>query len=391
MQEPTSLFTDFEPASKEKWYLRALREMKGTNFDEQMIWKMTADMKIQPFYTKEDLSQNEHLKNYQHGSDSPNVSNISPRHWVFRQKIDVGNQYRQANKYALNALINGADGIEFHLDSMISFEAIEALLENIHIKHCDISFYTTASPMQLLCAYRCYAREKGLELNEMRGSLGFTYLGVREMGFTEMSQVIILGAEMPNYQVLPVSGVRGLSPSLDVSSMLANFAHYVEKIGEEGITPAILAREIDFRVRMGNDYFVEIAKLRALRMLFSELVKYYGVEDFNPYEMKIHAITTPEISDRTKKDPYWNILVNTNQSMAAIIGGCNTLTILPHTDGLAPENELADRIARNISNILKEETYFDKVSDPAAGSYYIENLTDAIAEKAWEKFRDRYI
>ncbi|MCS6834220.1 MAG: hypothetical protein NZ521_11645, partial [Flammeovirgaceae bacterium] len=108
MQENSPLFADFEPASKEKWYLKALKEMKSANADEQLIWKPSPELKIQPLYTREDLSRGEHLKNYQHGAENMADQQRSPRYWAFRQKIQVGHHYHEANAIALQALAGGA-------------------------------------------------------------------------------------------------------------------------------------------------------------------------------------------------------------------------------------------------------------------------------------------
>jgi methylmalonyl-CoA mutase len=126
-------------------------------------------------------------------------------------------------------------------------------------------------------------------------------------------------------------------------------------------------------------YFVEIAKLRAVRLLFTQLAWSYGVADYTTQDVDIHAITTLQ----TGKDVNYSLISNTTQAMSGIIGGANTLTVTPHqTENL----EFAERIARNVSNLLREESYFDKVAAPSNGAYFIDQLTDKIAEKAWGLF-----
>jgi methylmalonyl-CoA mutase len=106
--------------------------------------------------------------------------------------------------------------------------------------------------------------------------------------------------------------------------------------------------------------------------------------------VQIHAFTTISLDDKTKADPYLNMLSNTSQAMSAILGGCDLLTVYPHNRGIEPTDDFGKRIARNISVILREEAYFDKVADPAAGSYYLEKLTDQFSASIWEAFRQQF-
>jgi methylmalonyl-CoA mutase len=143
---------------------------------------------------------------------------------------------------------------------------------------------------------------------------------------------------------------------------------------------------MQLEMSIGTSYFMEIAKLKALRILFSLIARKYGLEYYTPYQLFIHS--TSSLWSKTIYDPYVNMLRNTTEAMSAIIGGCNALTIYPHDTREDRSDDLGHRISRNISIILKEESYFDKTADPAAGSYYIEKLTDQLVRKALELFKE---
>ena len=129
--------------------------------------------------------------------------------------------------------------------------------------------------------------------------------------------------------------------------------------------------------------------MRAIRQLLTQMAICYGLVDFRPNTLSIHAVSTIAVTDETTADPYLNMLSNTHQAMAGILGGCNRLTILPHTEGLSAVTPFAERIARNVAIILKEEAYFDKVADPAMGAYYMEILTEELAKYAWICFQQK--
>src|SRR5690606_6050154 len=146
--------------------------------------------------------------------------------------------------------------------------------------------------------------------------------------------------------------------------------------------PSINNQPITIEVAVGTNYFFEIAKLRALRILFNTLAKEYN------HEFDCHIIATPTKRNKTLYDYNVNMLRTTTECMSAILGGANAIANLPYDALYHKDNEFGDRISRNQLLILKKESYFDKVNNPADGAYYIENLTNQMAEKALELFKD---
>ena len=155
----------------------------------------------------------------------------------------------------------------------------------------------------------------------------------------------------------------------------------INNLYRKKLTPIEILSQISFSSILTNDYFFEIAGLRAFRLLFWMIVKEYGFEQYMPYDLFIFAQTR---IDYNESDPNKNMLSNTIQAMSGLIGGANALVILPYKD-----NSFSYRIARNIGNILKEESFLNKVVDPVSGAYYIEKLTDKIAQESWLSFQEK--
>ena len=165
---------------------------------------------------------------------------------------------------------------------------------------------------------------------------------------------------------------------------LAMGCEYMDQLTSRGISSDLAASKIRFSFGTGSDYFPEIAKLRAARLLWSVVLNgYHPAKDEN-IRMDIHSVTSEW--NKTIYDPYVNMLRTQTEAMSAILGGTDSLTVEPFDTVFRQPDDFSERIARNQQLILKEEAYFDKVADPAAGSYYIENLTNLIADNSWKLF-----
>jgi methylmalonyl-CoA mutase len=189
-------------------------------------------------------------------------------------------------------------------------------------------------------------------------------------------------------RVIPVNGIifrnAGASIVEELGFSLAVGSEYLSKLTDSGLTVDKIAKHLQFDFGVGSNYFMEIAKLRAARLLWSKIVEAYGATGSETAKAYIHSETSKW--NKTIYDPYTNILRATTESMSAIMGGTNSLLVNPYDCVYRRPAEFSERIARNIQHILMEESYFNKVADPSAGSYYIENLTDMVAEKAWSIF-----
>ncbi len=161
-------------------------------------------------------------------------------------------------------------------------------------------------------------------------------------------------------------------------------SEYMAQLTDRGISADMAASKIRFSFGTGSHYFPEIAKLRAARLLWSVVINGFHPENIEKMKMDIHCVTSEW--NKTIYDPYVNLLRTQTEAMSAILGGTDSLTVEPFDIVFRNPDEFSERIARNQQLILKEEAYFDKVADPAAGSYYIENLTNLISENAWKLF-----
>jgi methylmalonyl-CoA mutase len=178
-----------------------------------------------------------------------------------------------------------------------------------------------------------------------------------------------------------------LSPTTAEQAATAQIAEVLQQLNQmiaqekqnAGFEASKLFANLQIDLPVHNLYFVEIAKFRALRLLLTQLAWQHGVADFMPSQVHIHAKTTHKAQE--KPDENYYLISNTTQAMSAVLGGCNLLSITPHTQ---QPQEFGERIARNVANLLREESYLDKVAAIGNGAYYIMHLTDKIAEKAWE-------
>jgi methylmalonyl-CoA mutase len=192
--------------------------------------------------------------------------------------------------------------------------------------------------------------------------------------------------ELTGMRVLPVNsylfGNAGASAVQELAIGLSMAAEYMARLSDAGHDVTDVAQNIQWNLGVGSSYFIEIARVRAARVLFSHLLSAFDGRNEKP--VYIHSVTTDW--NKTLYDAHVNMLRLTTEAMAAVLGGCNSLLVKPFDAAFREPDEFSERMARNVQSILKEEAYFDKVADPAAGSYYIESLTHSLVEHAWKHF-----
>jgi methylmalonyl-CoA mutase len=378
------LFSEFPEASKEQWIKVATKDLRGADFNEKLVWKIAEGFEIQPFYTAEDLPDSGLLKAQQNALLNTDKPEFSPRTWVNCPEIVV-NDLEEANRDALNALQNGADGVLFNLHTQISPQNMGVLLKDIMLNYCSVYFKIHTDAPKFLDNLIHFADDHRFALKDISGGI----LTPDAFLPDDLGHLYGLLRRMPNFRIEVAWDSRPGDAIEQTGFQLFNLLKLWERADVEGVVASDFFKSTQIGISVGNNYFLEIARLRAVRMLAHQAAMILRVKAFEPANVHIHAYTTILADERTLKDPYLNMLSNTNQAMAAIIGGCDILTVYPHNKGLEKTDEFARRIARNVSNILKDESYFDRVADPAAGSYYIESLTDQLAEKIWDAMRKR--
>ena len=396
------LFSDFSPVSTEQWMEKVTADLKGADFEKKLVWRTNEGFKVKPFYRMEDL---EGLKTtdalpgefpYLRGTKKNN------NEWFVRQEIKVESP-EAANAKALDILNKGVDSLSFHVKAKeLSAEYIETLLKDICAECIELNFSTCQGHVvelaQLLVGY---FQKKDYDLTKLQGSINYDYFNKmlakgKEKGdmVATAKALIEATAMLPKYRVLNVNALTlnnaGAYIYQELGYALAWGNEYMNQLTDAGLPAALVAKKIKFNFGISSNYFLEIAKFRAARMLWANIVASYNPECLRDCEnkgehnecrcaakMRIHAETST--FNLTLFDAHVNLLRTQTEAMSAALAGVDSMTVVPFDKTYAVPDEFSERLARNQQLLLKEESHFDKVIDPAAGSYYIENLTVANA------------
>jgi methylmalonyl-CoA mutase len=392
MQEQQLMFSEFDTASKKDWLNKVSEDLKGTSY-QSLQWHTYEGFRLEPYYTRAEIKKLGYLTQLHNAPALASSGSGSPRQWVNNQYIRVKNE-KDANSIALDALNQGADGIYFDVSRLTNLK-LELLLKDIYLNHCSISFNAGSEAEHLLRDYLQYASAQGIRPEELSGMFNFDPVGeITETGLIDSDHFASFKAttdqtvRTPHFYGITVNTASfhdaGASAVQEIAFGLNIAVSYLHNLTEQGKPVEEAVEDLCISVSVGTSYFMEIAKLRAMRWLFSKIVQGYGLYDYQPGQLYLHAKT--DIWSDSLTDPHVNMLRHTTQAMSAILGGCNALTIQPFDSTFADPSPFSRRISRNVSSILKEEAYFDKVADAAAGSYYIETITDKMIDEAWQLF-----
>ena len=390
------LFSDFAPTSTEQWMEKVTADLKGADFEKKLVWKTNEGFKVKPFYRMEDL---EGLKTidalpgefpYLRGTKKANNA------WLVRQEIKVECP-AEANAKALDILNKGIDSLSFHVKAKeLDAAYIETLLKDICAECVELNFSTCQGHVvELATLLVAYFEKKGYDLSKLQGSINYDYFnkmlakGKEKGNVVETAKALIAAtAALPKYRVLNVNALTlnnaGSYIYQELGYALAWGNEYLSQLTEAGVAVDTVAKKIKFNFGISSNYFLEIAKFRAARMLWANIVAQYAPECECSAKMKLHAETSS--FNLTLFDAHVNLLRTQTEAMSAALAGVDSMTVVPFDKAYDAPNEFSERMARNQQLLLKEESHFDKVIDPAAGSYYIENLTASIAEQAWALF-----
>ena len=296
--------------------------------------------------------------------------------------------------------MKGVNSVGFIFDEKFepTKEIIEKVTKNIYADAVELNFSFKRNAHKVVGIIDELAKKYNRDLDRVYGSVDIDPIGelVLNGNFLhpvnsvfDFAKTMIEDAEyLPNFRVLAVTGKHfhnaGASIVEELAFSLAQGTNYLTQLTERGLSVDMVAPKLKFNFAVGSNYFMEIAKIRAARLLWANIVKAYGPSNDAIARMYVHSTTSDW--NKTFYDAYVNMLRTTTESMSSIIGGTDSLTVNPFDLVFQKPNEFSERIARNQQLLLKEESYLDKVVDPAAGSYYIENLTTAIADQAWKLF-----
>jgi len=388
---------EFLSGSSKAWIDQLNIDLKGKDISK-LQWKSPEGIDVAPFYTREDLDKLPHMGQLAKQLPYFRTDDLFSNNWNIRQDIsvmDIGKSNRKAislSKLGVNEL-----GFFFHKNSP-GFKTAE-LLEDLDLSGLRLNLSAGASSFDLLTMLVKWLQANNINKESFSGCIEYDPLGhliLSEKFYIseaeDMKQaykLLNLGLEnIPNIKVLSLSGNifgnLGCTVVEELGFSLAMASEYISQISEMGINPADIAKTMQLNLSIGPNYFFEIAKIRSARWLWSVLTKAFGAKDAD----KIFIQSVPTSFNKTKFDPYVNMLRYTTEALSAAIGGANSINIFPFNSIEKQAGDFSERIARNTQIILKEESYINKINDPAAGSYYIENLTNSIADRSWELFQN---
>lgn len=367
-------FEEFPPVSTKEWETVIESDLKGKNYKEILRWESGEGLQPLPFYRSEDLSDLAHDPVPVRGSGN----------WKIVEPIKDP-EIRSANEKALNALENGASGLFFSPPENVihSKEDLQNLLNNIQVELIALRFGPALSTPRISTLMHELCSERSLNDNDL--DITFT--------FDPFSQAIQSG-KLADKDSLPEI-IKTFNTSFRFCTVDASVygnagATIIQQlafalgVGNEYLGFNTQMREnLHFNFVSGPNYFLEIAKFRAFRFMWSQVLDAYDMSEIQPYVSAESCLW-----NKSRTDAHNNMLRTTSEAMSAAIGGCDTIVVHPYNDHFEEPSSFSSRIARNIQLILQEEAYLDKVADPGAGSYYIEKLTDSIAEKSWKLFQE---
>ena len=394
-----NLFAEFPPVSTQQWMDKVTADLKGADFNKKLVWKTNEGFDVQPFYRAENMDEVSFLNSLPGEFPFVRGTKKTNNEWLVRQSIAV-TDLAEANKKALNYLMRGVDSLAFVFNGgELTVADLDVLLKDVCLPAVEVNFVGCCSK-KATEAFVAYVKKAGYDLAEVKGSVEydpfgkFAVTGVLRNGaehvLANAASLIEQTSEMKKFKTLAVNGKNfgnaGASAVQELGFSLAQGAEYLTALTEKGVEIDAVAKNLKFNFSVSANYFMEIAKLRAARLLWAQIVKAYGPKCECSAKMTIHAETGSW--NKTVYDAYVNMLRTQTEAMSASIGGADSITVLPFNAAYEASNEFSDRIARNQQLLLKEESHISKIVDPAAGSYYIEELTAALAENAWKLFID---
>ena len=392
-EKKEKLFDMFPECSYQEWRAKVEADLKGADFNKKLVWRTNEGFNVEPVYRAEniaDLKTTDSLPGqfpYVRGTRNDN-------NWLTRQEI-LESEIEAANKSALDAVSKGVTALGFNI-ALTSAEEAASLLSGINLDKIEVNFRSCPRKANTLAsALVAYLKAEG-KLEQFRGSINFNPMRRQLKHGTEFpGDIKALSLELLE-TVKPAKNLRIFSVD---SFMLSDAGAYIyQELGyamswgtqwmtlltDAGISADEAAARIKFNMGVSSNYFMEIAKFRAARMLWAQIVEQYSPSSKECAKMMVHASTSRY--NQTIYDAHVNLLRSQTESMSAALAGVDSITTTPFDAPYKQPDEFSERIARNQQVLLKEESHLDKVVDPAGGSYYVETLTVSIASEAWKLF-----
>lgn len=393
MKEQKLLFQGFEPVSTEAWEQLIREDLKGADYERKLVWKTLEGIAVKPYYRSEDLlnlplsSESEVYpltkKAGKHGND-----------WLIRQDIRFQNPDETALK--INRMLDrGVESVGLVLTGKETVNDLASLLTRIPLTRMEINF-SGGGVKQLLNALSTFCQASGFDKSQLKGSFGldpigdFMLTGVLDKLDGQLDDVVEHMEEFNEYRGMKLFEINGkhfhnagATIVQELGFSMACAVEYLDEMTDRGFDLKVIAEKLKFTLAVSSNYFFELAKFRSVRSLWQRVLESFGLTEPG-IQGYFHAETSSW--NQTIYDPYVNLLRTTTEAMSAVMGGADSLNILPFNSAYQDPSEVSERLTRNQQILLREEAYLDKVIDPAAGSWYIETLTHEIAQKAWDTF-----
>lgn len=359
-----NLFSEFEPISAKQWKQQIQFELNGADYNETLVWESLEGIKVKPFYHNDETEIN--------------LNAIIPtKPFAIVQNIFV-HDVKKSNVRALETLQRGAESVRFTIES--ESISIEELMQNLPLENANYYFNIPFLSVEFVRKIEEFSTKNNTHFFIQVDPIGQlakdgNWFENLEKDFEKLNTI----TSKTTVPFLTISSVIYQNAGANIVQQLA---YTLAQVNEYFNRISAINQPITIEVAVGTNYFFEIAKLRALRILFNTLATEYN------HNFDCHIIATPTKRNKTLYDYNVNMLRTTTECMSAILGGANAVANLPYDALYHKDNEFGDRISRNQLLILKHESYFDKVNNPADGTYYIETLTEQLAEKALELFKD---
>lgn len=387
----SGFFAEFPPVSKEEWLQKIAKDLKDKSL-EDMDWHVSEHFAVSPFAHADDFSE------------APRPFSVEPNRWEICEDVAASDPVA-ANREALAALEGGAEGLRFCVDRTPDAAYFSPLLDGIHLDYIGLHFSgkgVSENPGATFAALEQSAKAKNIPASRLRGSLDYDPLSIAAIvDWRYLADLTAYAREkFPGFRLVTVNSAPGPSPDgsgdatsllpsgegpgAELTSLLQQGNRYLDNLVKRGVPAGEAAGIMQFSIAVGPDYFLEIARIRAFKILWLNILKAWNAP------LKYPPVAAYFRPDAYTDELYTNMIRATTMAMSAALGGADRLTVRPYDAGretkAAYPQAFSRRIARNVQHLLKLESGFDRIADPAAGSYYIEKLTRQLAEKVWEEF-----
>lgn len=394
-EKKEKLFDQFPPVTTEEWKAKVEVDLKGAPFEKKLVWRTDEGFNVQPMYRAEDIADLQTTNSLP--GEYPFVRGTrNDNNWLCRQEI-IAKTDEEANAIALDVITKGVNSLGFTVAEP-SESAVETLLKGIDLSKVEINLNCCPSKALALAeALVAYIKKNKAE-ETFRGSIDFNPVRpalrhgaqIPSSAVEDAKKIIEIVKDIPELRVIAVGSVMfntaGAYIYQELGYALAWGAEWLTKLTDAGMDIDTVAKRIKFNMGISSNYFMELAKFRAARMLWAQIVKMYGPKCDCACKMMAHAATSK--FNQTLYDAHVNLLRSQTEAMSAALAGVDSITVVPFDTPYKTPDAFSERIARNQQFLLKEESHLDKVVDPAGGSYYVETLTVSIAQEAWKLFLD---